>query len=224
MKCAQGFRIIQLLKKFDINDEVNVYEEDEHEDLDLNLDKSNFVKYHDPSTQNTNEITNSNENGNKKSTKIENNKIIYFLDHIYKNCKRLNITPNIVIEWIEDLLSSFHDFATESDKDNDCNDTISSGINNAVEKKENDRNIRKEIPFLSSVTFYIEQKKKRIRHLENIKISISKEIDVLTKQRQDIAHNLNKTIEAEKKVSSYFRWYEKLKQELFYEHTILIEH
>jgi hypothetical protein len=72
-------------------------------------------------------------------------------------------------------------------------------------------------------SFYIKQKKKRIRHLENIKISISKEIDVLTKQRQDIAYNLNKTIEAEKKVSSYFRWYEKLKQELFYEQRLLIE-
>ncbi len=224
-ECAQGFRIIRLLKKFDIDDEfdVSVYEEDEHEDLDLDVDKSNFVKYPDPSTRHTNEITNPNENGVKKSTKIENNKIIYFLDHIYKNCKKLGITPNILIEWIEDLLSSFHDFATEIDKDNDHNDTISSGINNAVEKKENDQNIRKEIPFLSSVTFYIKQKKKRIQHLENIKISISKEIDVLTKQRQDIAYNLNKTIEAEKKVSSYFRWYEKLKQELFYEHTLLIE-
>ena len=200
-ECAQGYRIIQLFKKFDINDEldVGVYEEDEHEDLELDLDKSNFPTTHDPSTQNTNEITNPNENGNKKSTKIENNKIIYFLDHIYKNCKNLGITPNIMTEWIEDLLSSFHDFATEIDKDNDYNDMTSSGINNAAEKKENDRNIRKEIPFLSSVTFYIKQKKKRIRHLENIKISISKEIDVLTKQRQDITSRLSKTIEAEKK-------------------------
>ncbi len=56
-------------------------------------------------------------------------------------------------EWIEDLLSSFHDFATESDKDNDYSDTTSSVINNAVEKKENDPNIRKEIPFVSSVIF-----------------------------------------------------------------------
>jgi hypothetical protein len=224
-ECAQGYRIIQLFKKFDINDEfdVGVYEEYEHEDLELDVDKSNFPTTHDPSTQHTNEITNPNENGNKKSTKIENNKIIYFLDHIYKNCKNLGITPNIMTEWIEDLLLSFYDFATEIDKDNDYNDMTSSGINNAAEKKENDLNRRKEIPFVSSVTFYIKQKEERIRHLKKIKISVSKEIDVLTKQRQDITSRLNKTIEAESKVFSYFKWYENLKKELFYEHTLQIE-
>ncbi len=58
-ECAQGHRIIQLLKKFVINDEfdVNVYE-DEHEDLDPGVEKSNFLTNRDPSTQNTNEITN----------------------------------------------------------------------------------------------------------------------------------------------------------------------
>ena len=88
-ECAQGHRIIQLLKKFVINDEfdVNVYE-DEHEDLDPGVEKSNFLTNRDPSTQNTNEITNPSENRYKKSTKIENNKIIYFLDHIYKNCNK----------------------------------------------------------------------------------------------------------------------------------------
>ena len=126
-------------------------------------------------------------------------------------------------EWIEDLLSSFHNLTTESDKDNDYDDTNSSDINNTIEKKENERNIRKEIPFVSSVSFYIKQKKKRIRQLENVKISISKEIDDLTKQSQDIASKLNKTIGIEKKVSSYFQWYENLKQELFHEHTLLIE-
>ena len=61
--------------------------------------------------------------------------------------------------WIEDLLSSFHNLNTESDKDNDYNDTNSSDINNTIEKKENEQNIRKEIPFVSSVSFYIKQKK-----------------------------------------------------------------
>ena len=100
--------------------------------------------------------------------------------------------------WIEDLLSSFHDLAIESDKDNDYNDAISSDTNNS-EKKENEQNIRKEIPFVSSVSFYIKQKAKRIQHLENIKISVSKEIDDLTKQRQNIAYRLNETKGIEKR-------------------------
>ena len=72
-----------------------------------------------------------------------------------------------------------------------------------------------DIPFVSSLSFYIKQKEKRIRRLENIKISVSKEIDDLTKQRQDIASKLDKTLGIEKKVFSYFKWYENLKQELF---------
>ncbi len=34
--------------------------------------------------------------------------------------------------WIEDLLSSFHNLATESDKDNDYDDANNSDINNIV--------------------------------------------------------------------------------------------
>jgi hypothetical protein len=58
-------------KKFDINDEfdVSVYEEDENEDLEFEVHKSNFPTTHDPSTQHTNEIINPNENGNKKKHK-----------------------------------------------------------------------------------------------------------------------------------------------------------
>ena len=40
-ECAQGFRIVQLLKKFDINDEFDFsMNEDENEDLDLDVHKS----------------------------------------------------------------------------------------------------------------------------------------------------------------------------------------
>ncbi|WP_458719303.1 hypothetical protein [Candidatus Nitrosocosmicus sp. R] len=99
----------------------------------------------------------------------------------------------------EDLLSSFHNLATESDKDNGYDDTYNSDINNTVGKKENEQNIRKEIPFASSVSFYIKQESKRIRHLRKIRISVSKEIDDLTKQSQDIASKLDKTLGIEKK-------------------------
>ena len=138
-ECAQGFRIVQLLQKFDIYDEFEVRVNDEDKDLDFGIDISNSLTKHNPSAQHTNEINIPHNNGNKKSTMIENNKIIYFLDHIYKNCKKLGITPNIMREWIEDLLSSFHDLATESEKDNDYDDTNSLDINNTFEKEENDK-------------------------------------------------------------------------------------
>ncbi len=51
-ECAQGLRIVQLLKKFDINDEYDVsVNEDGFEDLDLDVDKSNPLTNPNPSTQ-----------------------------------------------------------------------------------------------------------------------------------------------------------------------------
>ena len=223
-ECAQGFRIVQLLKKFDITDEfdVSVNRTDEFEDLDLDANNSDFIIDKNPSAQYGNAATNFNNNVNI-STKTEIYNIPYFLNHIYKNCKKHDITPNIVIGWIDDLLSSFHDLDTESDEDNDYIDTISSDLNNSVEKKQNEQNIRKEIPFVSRLSFYIKRKEKRIRHLENIINSFSKKIDDLTKQRQDLVSRINKIIKIEKRVFSYFKWYENLKQELLYKYSLLIE-
>lgn len=154
---------------------------------------------------------------------MENNQIIYFLEHIYKNCNNLGVKPNIIMQWIEDLLLSFHDLNTESDKDSVYNDTKGSAMNETVEKNKNEQNSRREIPFVSSVSSYIKQKKKKIKHLENIKNTLSKGIDDLTEQRKEKTSKLNKTIGLEKKVFSYFSWNENLKQELFYEHDLLIE-
>jgi predicted peroxiredoxin len=69
VECAQGFRTVQLLKKFDINDEFdssseNVEDEYEYEDLDPDVDKSSSITNHNPSTQHTNEVTNPYVNGN----------------------------------------------------------------------------------------------------------------------------------------------------------------
>ncbi len=225
-ECAQGFRIIRLLKKFNINDEFDVdgYDEDEYEEnLDLNADEFKSITNNNTSAQYTKGVPSFRASNSKKSTKIENNPIIIFLDHIYKNCEKLGITPNIMTEWIDDLLTFSHDLDTESDKDHDYDISQVSYTNNTIEKKENERKIRNEIPFISRVSFYVKQKKKSIQGLENIKILISKDIDNLIKQREDITFRLSKTIEKEEKVFSYFSWYDNLKKALFYEQDLLID-
>lgn len=70
-ECAQGFRIVQLLKKFDINNEFDdsVNEEDEYGDWDLDVVSSNSRTNHNQSIQHSNEIINPHINGNKKKTK-----------------------------------------------------------------------------------------------------------------------------------------------------------
>ena len=225
-ECAQGFRMVQLLKKFNIIDEfeVSVDNEDEYEeDWNPHLEKSNLISTQNPSARQTNEIDEAQQMGTKKKADIKNNHIIYFLEHIYKNCKRLGINPNIMTLWIEDLLSSFSDLEAKSDKGVEYGYANSPEINDNNEKKENERKLRREIPFVSRVSFYVKQKGKKIRHLEDIKNSISKDIDGLNKQRQEITSKLGKTLDLEKKVFSYFKWYENLKRELLDEHGLLIE-
>ena len=223
-ECAQGYRIVHLLKKFGINDEFNDILNDEGEfegeDWGLKPDKSNLLTQNS-SAQISNKVGKVHNTMNQQKAELEYNNIIHFLEHIYKNCKRLGVTPNIMSGWIEDLLSYFHEFGTESDNHNDVQ--ISSDIESTDEKKENEQKIRREVPFVSNVSFYIKQKEKKIRHLENKKISISKDIDDLAKQKQDISSKLQKTLKIEKKVLSYLNWYENLKQELFYKHNLLIE-
>jgi len=155
-ECAQGYRIVHLLKKFGINDEFNDIMNDEGEyegeDWGLKPDKSNLLTQNS-SAQYSNKVAKVHNTMNKKKTELEYNNIIYFLEHIYKNCKRLGITPNIMSIWIEDLLSYFHELGTEPDNDNDNdnydNDVyISPDIESTDEKKENEPKIRREVPFV----------------------------------------------------------------------------
>jgi len=120
-ECAQGFRIVQLLKKFDIYDEFDVGVNED--DLDSDLDESNFPDNRNPYDPHTAETTNRQHNNDNNKANMENNQIIYFLEHIYKNCNNLGVKPNIIMHWIEDLLLSFPDLNTESDKDSIYNDT-----------------------------------------------------------------------------------------------------
>jgi hypothetical protein len=136
-ECAQGFRMVQLLKKFDIRDDFDDTMNDEYgyeeEDLDVNTDKPNLL-IQNASAQRTDKIAEVHHTVNKKNAELEYNHIIYFLENIYKNCKKLGITPNNMTGWIEDLLSYFHELTTESDKDDDYYYSNVSDINNTVEK------------------------------------------------------------------------------------------
>ena len=93
----------------------------------------------------------------------------------------------------------------------------------ATQRNELDKKVSDEIPLISRISYFIEQKKKEIKHLENSKKSIYQDIDQLDKRKESILSDLTKTIEKEKRAFSYLQWYNSLKQELHVKYHLAIE-
>lgn len=83
--------------------------------------------------------------------------------------------------------------------------------------------LKKEIPLISKVSFFIEQTKIKIKQLENTKNSLSHDINEMTKQKNSLDLSLKKTFEKEKKAAGYFNWYERLRRELLDNYNINLE-
>ncbi len=79
------------------------------------------------------------------------------------------------------------------------------------------------IPFFSQVSNIIAQKKKECKELEEYRSGIKKEIDGLELQMEQTRDNLNQISQKEKFVMSYLDWYGKLKKELWDNYKIKIE-
>ncbi len=228
-QCVQGFRTFQMLKDFDINDEFDTWIDEDIKIEDKNFDplpiqNQNSQLDHTWSNDNTNQIAErSKENENSKD-KL--NQISYFIKTIYKNCKTHHIEPDIVIKWIEDLLEHFSISDTKSNVssyDNFQKQKASYYHELAIQKSGPDKEVRDEIPLISRISYFIEQKKKEIENLENLKGLINQEIDQLNKRKESIILDLTKTIEKEKSAFSYLRWYNSLRQELYDKFQLAIE-
>ncbi len=79
------------------------------------------------------------------------------------------------------------------------------------------------IPFFSQVSNTIAQKKKECNELEVYRSGLIKEIDGLELQIGQTRDNLNEISQKEKSVMSYLDWYDKLKKELWFNYEIKIE-
>jgi hypothetical protein len=150
----------------------------------------------------------------------------YFVEDIYKKCKNHNIKPSIVVKWIEDLFS-FYSISFSQSTDDSIDKYSKADQKNTNEEEfqrsESDEIYHPGLPLTSNVSSFIKYKKKNIKYLESKKNSISTDISVLEKQRIERTSELNKVIEKEKKVYSYFNWYNNLRQHLFNKYSILIE-
>jgi len=83
----------------------------------------------------------------------------------------LGIRPTIIVKWIEDLFYCYSILDKEITFVNNNNrpDNINKEMDESSEQEES---IAKEIPFVSNISYFIDQKKKKIRQLENTRSAI----------------------------------------------------
>lgn len=234
-ECVQGYRTAQILKQFGVegDDELEewVYEDEEIED-DERFEKPNPDTHYKKESSIDLKPPNPNSRFPKLSKENKNSMVktyqfSYFVEDIYKECKNHNIKPSIVIRWIEDLFSFYSVSYNQSTDDNiDTYSKVDQKNTNVMElqRSGSDEIYHPELPLISNVSSFIKDKKKNMRYLESKKNSIFTDISVLEKERIERISELNKVIEKEKKVYSYFNWYNSLKQCLFNKYSIIIEH
>ncbi|CAN5820418.1 hypothetical protein BH23THE1_BH23THE1_34380 [soil metagenome] len=124
-ECAVGFRIAQMLKKLDIRDEFD--DKKTQQWLDRNVDDDDL--YTDNELADHLGIEHNKKNKNLKSS--GGNQILYFLEKIYSNCKKYDIQPHIIVNWIQDLFDCYFSLEDEYPDNN------AKGSNNNILKNKN---------------------------------------------------------------------------------------
>ncbi|MDQ6723299.1 MAG: hypothetical protein M3Z01_03430 [Thermoproteota archaeon] len=148
-----------------------------------------------------------------------------FVQDIYLNCKKLGISPDIVLSVITDLLTTFEGFCSNPcsnlDYANNTNLILKSNLNGShadpsFKQKSGDCGslTQTQIPFISKVNRYIAQKKKEIIDLEKNNKILKDENKKLEYQLNQKNFDLNLTKQEEKYVISFIDWFYDTKREL----------
>ena len=106
------------------------------------------------------------------------NSLFYFVNEIYKKCEEVGITPNVVTAWIDDLLY----FSTEN------YGYLYESSKNHTERpsNENQNSEKRALTFVSVVSDFVEQKKRKLGDLSEQEKKIRKEIKVYELQKTDL--------------------------------------
>ncbi len=124
-----------------------------------------------------------------------------FVKEIYSNCKNLDITPTIIPSWIKDLLD-FH--RSYSDNTTDSLSDI-------------------KIPFISQLSFHIDQKKNECANLESYKKRLKEDIQKLEIQKNKSISSLSQIKQEEKDALAYLPFFHHLESKLKQYHDINIK-
>jgi hypothetical protein len=240
-QCVQGYRNVQILKQFDVDTDVDgdfeneeleedVYENEEIKDDVLPEKHSLDTPYE---KENTKDLKSPKSNSlfpslqkEKDNSMVKKYQFSYFIENVYKNCKSHNIKPSLLVKWIEDLFNFYSLLYHQSTEDSSDENSKTDQRNTNVEEFQGsglDEIYHSKIPFISKVSNFIKVKKNNVEYLENKKNLMSNDIDILEKQKMEKTSELNKVIEKENKVYSYFNWYSTLGKYLFKKYNILID-
>jgi hypothetical protein len=224
-QCAQSFRFIRMLDSFGITDEpdpsyfqnidTNYRYTSESKDSLIDPNKSNGErkKHHSPSLRDN---------------------FYYFIENIYNNCKKHDIRSSNVIRWIEDLIEinpslSGNTLKILTEFENDTIEqkgfqSLSTNKKPVSKKPEDEQNQREvQIPFISKISGYIEQKKIKLQNLDIYKNKLEQEIGGLEEQKNILLSTITNLRRKESITLTYVDWYNSLKNELWNNHGIKLE-
>ena len=194
-ECITGFRITNMLKQFNVNDEFELDYFDPANDNQLSGSTSQL--HLNTQSDLTDQIKE-----NRSSLSNDNNELYEFISKIYEGCKDNNIRPEDLVEWAKNLI----EFAPTLDDMSDKIDLHKEPLNQFREQYT--------IPKVSELSTYIEGKKIHIFNLE-------KQLKVLTNRIQDFESKLNNKTEQldnlyqkENSILQYLKWYSDLQDVL----------
>ena len=124
-----------------------------------------------------------------------------FVKEIYSNCKNLDITPTIISSWIKDMLDFYRSY---SDNTTDSLSDI-------------------KIPFISQLSFHIDQKKNECANLESYKKRLKEDIQKLEIQKNKSIYSLSQIKQEEKDALAYLPFFHHLESKLKQYHDINIK-
>jgi phage shock protein A len=228
-QCAQGYRIIQLMKNLGIEDDNN-QEFSKGSEIGKNKDFSYFVEeiYH-----------------NCKKLDIPPEIIPAWIKDLYEchsyfngkisysfteDGEKREINNNNHKEQKSNSKNLFSDQSeTSMESDSSLYNNLDSNLydNNILNlSKLDNESITKhdiQIPFISQISYYIDQKKKEVIKFEKLEKELSTTVNRLQIQKNQLADNIYKAIQKEEFIMRYFKWFYNLKKELLNEYNINIE-
>jgi hypothetical protein len=200
-QCAQSFRFIQILANFGIKDEID-------------------ARY-------AGDIIPKNIGKNDDNGPTSRDNFYDFIEYVYNYCKNTGIKSMDVVGWMQDMI----DFSSLLTENVDNRTSRQEGDKNGLDEMDNPITDKKflytksayrnnnetkvQIPLISEISGYIEQKKLEIQHLNINKKRLLEEKEELEELKNTISSNFTNLKRKERSALTYLDWFNDLREELW---------